>query len=141
MKNFLNPKWLLLINTVPILLLLFLGWHEFSIIRSLLEEESVYLWETFTITIAVLGGLTLVYSVIQTLNKKKLSISYSIVSLVLYLVYLYLYYYKISDIFPSSIPNWMTSDNIHLYVSAALMPTLAHSVIVFSSFTDTQARK
>lgn len=130
MKNFLNPKWLLLINTVPILLLLFLGWHEFSIIKSLLEEESLCLWKTFTIAIVVLGGLTLAYSVIQALNNKKLTIGYSIVSLVLYLAYLYLYYYKISDILPPSIPDWMTSDNIHLHVSAALMPTLAHSVIV-----------
>lgn len=130
MKSFLNPKWLLLINTVPILLLLFLGWHEFSIIKSLLNEESLSLWKTFAIGIVVLGGLTLAYSVIQILNNKKITIGYSIVSLVLYLAYLYLYYYKISDILPWNIPDWMSSDNIHLHVSATLMPTLAHSVIV-----------
>lgn len=130
MKNFLNPKWLLLINTAPIVFLLLLGWYEFGIIRSLLDEENLRLWKSFAIAIVGLGGITLIYAIVQMVKHEKLTIAYSLVSLILYLAFIYIYYYNISDIIPWNIPTWLTSDNIHLYVSAALMPTLAHSVII-----------
>ena len=59
MKKPLNPKWLFIVNTLPILVLFALFISEFNIIKSLLEPGSIRLWKTFGITLAVIGALAL----------------------------------------------------------------------------------
>jgi hypothetical protein len=130
MKNLLNPKWLLIVNTFPIILLFFLFWGEYSIIQSLLTEEHLYYWTLFGFSLAILSSFVLTYSILCILNKKEISIYFSIFSLLSYTSYLLLYGYNSSKIIPFNIPNWMLSDDIFLYVGTFIMPTLVHSLLI-----------
>ncbi|MBK5723040.1 MSEP-CTERM sorting domain-containing protein [Dysgonomonas sp. Marseille-P4677] len=128
MKKLLNPKWILLINTLPIVLLLFLEWSEFEIIKSLLQEESIYLWKIFTITIIVMAICNAGYAVVQMIRRKRIDIVYCIISLIAYISFIYTYYGNANDIIPFSIPDWMISGNLFMYVGICLMPTLIHAI-------------
>ena len=45
MQRFRSPKWVFLVNTGPVALLLALGYGEFSIIQTLLPPASVAQWQ------------------------------------------------------------------------------------------------
>jgi hypothetical protein len=130
MRNLLNPKWLFIINTGPLVLLYFLFFGQFNIIKTLLEESNIQLWKTFGISLGVLGLLNFVYAVYLTYKKKYVSVWYGIIALITYISFIYLYSNQLDKIIPSSIPQWMISGNVFLYVGTFLMPTLAYSLFI-----------
>lgn len=130
MRNLLNPKWLFVINTLPIVVLFCLLFGQFNIIKSLLDEESVLLWKTLSFTLGIIGLLNFIYSVFLTFRKENVPAWYALVALFCYIPFIYVYAYYIDMIVPSSIPQWMISDNVFLYVGTFLMPTLAYSLFV-----------
>jgi hypothetical protein len=136
MRNLLNPKWLFIINTLPLVVLFFLFFGQFNIIKTLLEENNIQLWKSFGLSLGILGILNFAYAVYLTLKKKKVSVWYGLLALLCYLPFIYLYGYHLDKIIPFSIPQWMVSGNIFLYVGTFLMPTLAYSLfILVSHFT------
>ncbi|BDD05168.1 MSEP-CTERM sorting domain-containing protein [Aureibacter tunicatorum] len=130
MRNFLNPKWLFVINTLPIAILFFLFFGQFNIIKTLLDESNIHLWKTFGLALGTLGALNITYAIYLTLNKKNVSITYGIASLIAYISFIYLYGYHMNEIIPFSIPRWMISSNLIFYVGTFLMPTLAYSLFI-----------
>lgn len=130
MRNLLNPKWLFIINTLPLVVLFFLFFGQFNIIKSLLDESSIQLWKTFGISLGVLGLLNFAYAVYLTLKKKNVSIWLGLIALLCYIPFIYLYVYHLDEIIPFSTPQWMVSGNIFLYVGTFLMPTLVYSLFV-----------
>ena len=133
MRNLLNPKWLFIVNTLPIaaLLVLFLG--QFNIIKTLLDEKSIRLWMSFGSTLIILGLLNFVYTAYSVYKKQNVSALYAIAALLCYIPFIYLYGYCLDQIIPFDIPQWMISGNIFLYVGTFLMPTLAYSLFVLVS--------
>lgn len=134
MRNLLNPKWLFVINTLPLVVLFFLFFGQFNIINTLLEESSIQLWKSFGLSLGVLGLLNFAYAVYLTLKKKNVSVWFSLIALLCYIPFIYLYGYHLDKIIPFSIPQWMVSGNIFLYVGTFLMPTLAYSLFVLVSY-------
>jgi len=136
MRNLLNPKWLFVINTLPIVLLYFQIVGEYNIIKTLLDEDSIHLWKNFSFSLGIMFLLNFAYTVYLTLMKRNVSAWYGIIALLCYITFIYLYGYNIETIFPNSLPDWMVSENIYLYVGTFLMPTLAYSLfILVSHFT------
>ncbi|MFY7672062.1 MSEP-CTERM sorting domain-containing protein [Tenacibaculum sp. MEBiC06402] len=136
MRNLLNPKWLFVINTLPLVVLFFLFFGQFNIIKTLLEENSIQLWMFFGLSLGVLGLLNFAYAIYLTLKKKNVSAWFGLIALLCYIPFIYLYGYHLDKIIPFSIPQWMVSGNIFLYVGTFLMPTLAYSLfILVSHFT------
>lgn len=133
MRNLLNPKWLFVINTLPLVVLFFLFFGQFNIIKTLLEESSIQLWKSFGLSLGVLGLLNFAYAVYLTLKKKNVSVWFGLIALLCYIPFIYLYGYHLDKIIPFSIPQWMVSGNIFLYVGTFLMPTLAYSLFVLVS--------
>ncbi len=131
MRNLLNPKWLFFINTLPIVLLFILGSGQFSIIKSLLVEENIALWIYFGSMLFGLGLLNFVYALYLTKNAKEVSVFYSILALICYIVFIFSVGSYSDEIIPFSIPRWLVTENIILYVGTFLMPTLAYSLFVF----------
>jgi len=137
MRNLLKPKWLFIINTLPLVVLFFLFFGQFNIIRTLLEENSILLWKSFGFSLGVLGLLNFALAVYLTLKKKNVTVWYGLLALLCYIPFIYLYGYHLDKIIPFSVPQWMVSGNIFLYVGTFLMPTLAYSLfILVSHFTS-----
>lgn len=130
MRNLLNPKWIFIINTLPLLVLFFIFYGEFKIIKSLLDEDSINLWRSFSWTLVGLGILNFGYGFYLTVKKQDVSAFYGIVALVSYITFIYLYGFHSDKIIPLSIPQWMIPGNMILYVGTFLMPTLAYSLFV-----------
>ena len=131
MRNLLNPKWLLIINTVPTIVLFVLFIGEFNVIKTLLAEENISLWTIFSIILGTLGVLNLSYSAYLIFRKKEISIFYGVAALLCYIPFLYLFEYHIDKIIPFNIPQWMYSGNSVIYAITFLMPTLIYSIFVF----------
>jgi hypothetical protein len=137
MRNLLNPKWLFIINTLPIVVLFLIFIGEFNIIKSLLNEESLELWKSFGWTLGILGTLNLAYTIYLTIKKQKVHAIYGFLALICYIPFIYLYLYHSETIIPFSIPTWMAPTGMILYVGAFLMPTLAYALFVLvSHFTS-----
>ncbi|MDB5255455.1 MAG: sorting protein [Chitinophagaceae bacterium] len=130
MKNLLNPKWLLLIHTAPVLLLAFLLSAQYSIIKSALSEENIFLCILFASSLFVLTASTLIYTFIQVVRKKPISIYYGFISLFSHVIFLYVYCNYLSDMVPLDIPLWILGDDIIIYVGTFLMPAMAHAVLI-----------
>ena len=130
MKNLLKPKWLLLVNTLPILFLFFMYYGQFNIIKTLLDEDSIYLWQSFAWALGVLGFLNFIYTIYSIIKKHEVTIIYSLIALIGYIVFIYLYSYYSNKIIPFSIPRWMISGNMFVYVGTFLMPTLVYVLLV-----------
>ncbi len=130
MRNLLNPRWLLIINTLPIVVLFVLFFGQFNIIKTLLDENNIRLWTIFGFALGILGLLNFVYSVYLIFKNKNVSVWYAILALLCYIPFIYLYGYHLDKIIPFSIPRWMVSGNIFLYVGTFLMPTLAYALFV-----------
>ncbi len=133
MRNLLNPKWLFVINTLPLVVLFFLFFGQFNIIKTLLEDSSIQLWISFGFSLGLLGLLNFAYAIYLTLKKKNVSVWFGLIALLCYIPFIYLYGYHLDSIIPFSIPQWMVSGNIFLYVGTFLMPTLVYSLFVLVS--------
>lgn len=130
MRNFLNPRWLLIVNTLPIVVLFFLFSGQFNIIHSLLYENNIRLWVYFGLSLALLSVLNLAYTGFLILGKKKVSMIYSCLALFSYTLFLYLFYFNFNNFCPSNLPRWMISENLFLYAGTFIMPTLVYSLFV-----------
>ncbi len=80
MRNLLNPKWLFIINTLPLVVLFFLFFGQFNIIKTLLEENSIQLWKSFSLSLGVLGLLNFAYAVYLTLKNKDVSVWFGLIA-------------------------------------------------------------
>lgn len=143
MRNLNNPKWLFILNTLPIVVLGVLLFKQYQIINTLLDDNSIRLWKIFGFTLGSMGLLNFIYALYLTLNKKKISAWYAVVALGCYISYIYLYGCYLEEILSFSIPRWMLSDNFYFYVGSFLMPTLAYSlfVLVLHFTSDTKKHK
>ncbi|MEO6818226.1 MAG: MSEP-CTERM sorting domain-containing protein, partial [Ginsengibacter sp.] len=130
MRNLLNPKWLFIINTLPIIVLFILFYGQFNIIKTLLDEDTIYLWKCFSWILGILGLLNFAYAIFLTSKKQLVSVWYGIIALLLYIPIIYVYYFNADKIIPFSVPQWMISGNIFFYVGTFLMPTLAYSIFI-----------
>jgi hypothetical protein len=143
MRSLLNPKWLFVINTLPIVVLFFLVFGQFNIIKTLLDEDNIRLWKLFGLALGILGLLNFAYAAYLTFRKQNVSALYGIVALIGYISFTYLYAFHLftDKIIPSGVPQWMISGNIFIYVGTFLMPTLAYSVFVLISHFTPETKK
>lgn len=130
MRNLLNPKWLFIINTLPIVVLFFLFFGQFNIIKTLLDENNIRLWKYFGATLGVMGLLNFAYAAYLVFKKQNVPAFYGIVAMFCYIPFIYLYVYHLDNIIPFNVPQWMLSGNIALYTGTFLMPTLIYSLFV-----------
>ena len=126
----LNPRCILIINTIPISILFFLFYGQFTIIHSLLEDTHIMYWKTFGGILFIVGFLNLLYTLFLIAKKKKVSFFYGIIALLVYIPFIYIYHNYTDEIIPFSIPQWMVSSIIVMYTGTFLMPTLIYSLFI-----------
>lgn len=142
MRNLLTPKWILLLNTGPLLLLAALCYGEFTVIHTLLPAESVAMWQRLALVLGLLGTATLGYAAWAWRRGRSLSIWYAGAALLAYAAFLTWYTYNNALVLPRAVPRWMVPTDILVYVWTFLMPTLAHAllVLVVRSVPDARPR-
>ena len=130
MRALLNPKWLFVANTLPIFVLFFLSFGQYHIIKTLLDDTHVALWQYFGLALGVLSGANLAYAIYAIFKKKSLSAHYGFVALFGYVAFMYQYGAYFKEFIPSSVPQWMIIGNPTMYVFTFIMPTLVHALFV-----------
>lgn len=129
MRNLLNPKWLFVVNTIPVALLFIIAFGQYDVIESLLSKESKLTWQNFALYLLALSVINAAYAGCCLLKKQNISIIYSIFTLVCYTAFLYFYVQKNAEIVPFSIPQWMITSDVVFYPGTFLMPTLIHALL------------
>lgn len=129
MKNLLHPRWLFLINTLPIAVFLILGAFEFSIVRTLLDTEDFILWGIFAGTLLLISAGTFIYAMRVAYKNEEVSSRYAIITLITHVLYVVLYLYIFNESL-WNLPSWMLSPDFQLYVVTFLMPTIIHALFV-----------
>lgn len=140
MKNLLNPKWLILINIIPTVVLMLLLYAQFGIIKSLLPPETAVIWLNFALILILLTCAQLVYIVYSIYKKYNISIIYAFFSLLVYTILLYTYAQYTDILIPFSIPRWMINVDVTLYPGTFLMPTLIHALFILVEFSSRKSR-
>ena len=130
MRGFLNPKWIFIINTLPVVVLFVLFIGQISPISSLLDENNIRLLTYFGLALGTLGIANIGYAVYLITKKRKIHALYGVIALISYITFIYLHVFNFSHMLPFSVPQWMISEDIHLYVGTFLMPTLGHALLV-----------
>lgn len=129
MQNFRKPEWLFVVNSLPIAVLFILAISQFNLIKTLLDERSIYLWKVFGLLLGALGLSNFAYALYLSLKKQLVSVAYGFLALLVYIAFLYGYFYCLESLLPFSIPEWIMSRYVVLYVGTFLMPTLAYALI------------
>ncbi|RAK66135.1 MSEP-CTERM sorting domain-containing protein [Hymenobacter edaphi] len=131
MRNLLNPKWLLLLNSLPVAVLLLLLGGKFSVIQSLLRPESLHAWRMVGAGLLGLGALHTGYALWCLWRRQALPVAYGVLALLLNLGGMY-YYFSVGAelLFPPAVPRWMVGSEAELYAFTFLMPTVAHATLL-----------
>ncbi|MEM9546062.1 MAG: MSEP-CTERM sorting domain-containing protein [Bacteroidota bacterium] len=130
MKNLLNPRWIFIVNTFPIIICLMFWIGDYQIIKSLMPDDDKVIWGIYGFTLAFLGLINFAYGHYCYIREYKLTWHYALVALVIYISYLILFghYY---DVFSKlNIPQWISSGDMFLYAGTFLMPTFIHALFI-----------
>ncbi len=130
MQSFRNPKWVFLVNTGPVVLLLALGYGEFSIIRTLLPPESVAQWQWVGGALVLLGVGGAAYAAVCWRRGAGVGAAVSLGALLAYSLLLCLVMARASELLPWAVPRWMVPTDPVLMAWTFLMPTLAYALLV-----------
>lgn len=138
MQSFRNPWWLFVISFLPVAILCWILYGTFQLIESQLSAENILYWQRFGRLLGLLWTLHVAYAITLIVERKKLDIWYSILTLLVYAPLLYLYFTFYRDMIPFYIPDWMISENLTLYAGSFVMPTLIHCLLVLVLCTTPQ---
>lgn len=128
MKKITNPKWILVVNTLPLVALFIIMGNDFTLIKSLLSDDSITLWKVFASVIGVYGISNIIYEVILSVKKREIHLVYTFISLAVTIAIIYFYVMHMEDIIPFSIPQWMIPGERYVYVGTFLMPTIGFCI-------------
>ncbi len=134
MKNLLQAKWLLLSNSLPLLILAFIKFGEFQIIKTDLDTESQSYWYGGGVALATLFLLNLALSLRAIRIRQELSLYTGIWLLVSHIALAYFYYWNIDLYHPWSIAPWMVDEFSMLHVGSFFMPSLIHGLLIIVSY-------
>lgn len=130
MRNLLNPRWLLVVNTLPVIILFWLMSGDYQVIKSLLGESAPEYWQLFGYSLAGLTLANLIYTAILIWKKRDVQVVYAIIALVVHIVWMYFYADNMDRLIPTSVPAWMLSGQSYIYPFTFLMPTLIYFLVV-----------
>lgn len=130
MQSLRDPKWIFLVNTGPMAVLLALGYGEFSVIRTLLTPECVALWQLYGAALALLATGVAAYAAVQLARHRPVGAAVSLGVLLSYSALLCLLMTQASEFIPWEIPRWMVPTDPILVAWTFGMPTLAYALLV-----------
>lgn len=130
MRAPLHPVGILVANSLPVALLLFLYGGMLSIVKPLLGEESVELWTMYGGAMIALVVLSTLYAAIAWRRQKNVSAVYAGLIFLAYVPLLWGFMENYRDLVPWEIPRWMMPEDAELFALRLLSIPLAHALFV-----------
>ncbi|WP_196892656.1 MSEP-CTERM sorting domain-containing protein [Aureivirga marina] len=131
MKNLLHPKWNLIINVIPAILLFFYGVYHFDLIFSYLNEKQIETWNHFLISLGILSGFSTIYTLALLIKKTKINLVFSISQTIFYFSFLVYFFTNYINLNPFSIPEWLVSEiTLFQYFGTFLLPSILYGLIL-----------
>ena len=130
MQSFRNPKWVFLVNTGPVVLLLALGYGEFSIIQTLLPPASGAQWQWAGGALVLLGASGAGYAAVRWRRAEPVGAAVGLGASLAYGLLLCLLTSQANELLPWAVPRWMVPTDPVLMAWTFLMPTLAYALLV-----------
>ncbi len=130
MRTSLHPVGILLANSLPVALLLFLYGGMLSIVRPLLNEESLHLWTMYGGAMIAMVALSTLYAVFTWRRRKKVHVLYAVLIFLCYVPLLWGFMEHFRDLIPWEIPQWMMPADAELFALRLLSIPLAHALFV-----------
>lgn len=141
MKKLTNPRWIFVINTLPIIVLFVILGRDYYVIESLLSDENIKYWIIVSIVLSIYLLSNFIYSLICIKRCKEITLSYSLITLSISIAIIYFYMFNIGSIIPVNVPNWMMPGERFIYVGTFLMPTISYLIFVLVvKLTDLKKR-
>ena len=142
MKNLLKPYWILITVSLPLLIMFWLYFANYQIIKSLLSAKNLFYWQGYGALFGAAWVLTTAYGIWAMVKKTKISAYYGFISLAFYVTTLYFFMHDQGRLFPGNIPNWMLSINdLPTYTNTFLMPAIFHSLWILVLFFTPNERE
>ncbi|WP_196886486.1 MSEP-CTERM sorting domain-containing protein [Aureivirga sp. CE67] len=130
MKNFLNPKWMLIISTLPVLILAIICYNQFELITPYLDEKAKENWNYLFIFLGSVSIIALVHSIFLITKKKLISLKFTIIHFITFAAFFIFFIKNMSSYSSWRVPRWLTNtDNIFQYVGTFIIPTLIYLMI------------
>ncbi|GAB2954273.1 hypothetical protein GCM10027048_19540 [Hymenobacter coalescens] len=131
MRSLLDSKWLFLLNSLPLVVLLLLLGGEYSVIHSLLSAESQQMWRWLALALLGLAALPAGYAAWCQWRGRSLHWLYGLLALLLSVGFMFVYFDgMVGKLFPPVVPRWMVGSETSLYAFTFLMPTAVHALLV-----------
>jgi hypothetical protein len=130
MNSLLNPRSVFVANTLPQTILLLAYYSQYTVIRTQLDADSLWLWTCFGFTMLLLVLLNFAFALALTIKRKPLPVIYGVLALVTYTAYVIAWYFHSDKLIPWSIPRWAISEDAWFYTLTFIMPALAHAVFM-----------
>lgn len=133
MNSITHPRWIFLVNTFPVSLLAVKIIKDFSLINTLLSQESKQQWLFFASGLLIYALFHLTGGIIFLLKRKRVPLWFAVSGLCLSVSLLFWYVMHMSELIPFNVPQWMIPGDRYIYTGTFLMPTacwfLVHIVV------------
>lgn len=130
MRTILNPRWLLLVNTIPLAILFGMYVTIYQVIGTLLAPENQTAWWEIGCILGVLWVFNWAYTLFLSLKKQEIPIWYAIFVLFAYTIFFLQYAENERLLIPWNVPRWMLPNTMWEYVGTFMMPLLFHALMV-----------
>ena len=130
MKFLLHPRCLWLVHTVPLLLLLTLGFLQFTLVESLLEPGVVRAWQVCGAALLLLLAGGFVAATVLDARGSRVGLTTVALYFLPTLAFAVYAAFSAGELLPFTLPDWLRDDNLILYLFTFTMPTLVYTVMV-----------
>jgi len=129
MNTLTNPRWLFLVNTLPMLIFSWLAYRQYTLIESLLKPEAHSAWLQFgIITGLFVAGVFATAVFLDTVRKR---VNAPVLVGVAMAGFCYLYYgmWTMESLVPWDVPRWLGGEDLIMYLITFSMPTLGYGLL------------
>ncbi len=131
MRNLLNAKWLLAINTLPVIVMGIFLRGQYNVVKSLMSTENISLLCNNFVALGALTALLACYAGVMIVRRKPLpGVLLGCLMIAAYTTWGFVYYQYLADMFPQDLPGWMGSHIFFTYPLLFLTPTVTYGAVL-----------
>lgn len=143
MNPFLHPRWIFFSTILPQLTLFIIYYNAFQVFGMELEQDVVTNWYVYGFSFFGIIIAQMAYTAYSTYHSKPINVTWSFLTVIIYLFLLLSYYLQARDLVPISVPDWIRSvTDVQSFMGMFIFPAMLHAIIVgVIHFTDKEDSK